>query len=67
MGGGREEASEREHLKSGIGCAVQICVGLRAPVELMEWIGQVQRWSRANQSMCLAGEGGGVGLRWYKN
>lgn len=39
---GGEKASESEYHRNGIGCTVQICGELRV-VELIEWIGQVQR------------------------
>lgn len=41
--GGRRQVSE-SIIENGKGCTVQICVVLRV-VELIEWIGQVQRQS----------------------
>lgn len=53
--GGRRQVSE-SIIKNGKGCTVQICVELRV-VELIEWIGQVQRQSRGKKkTVSLTGE-----------
>lgn len=66
--GGRRQVSE-SIIKNGKGCTVQICVELRV-VELIEWIGQVQRQSRGkkkNSQSDRREERRPVCLRWCKH